>query len=71
MVLRFDTFAKAMALAGFRSDAAVARAMRVHRSTVKRIREGELLPGPAFIAGALSALRPMEFTDLFVAVEQA
>ncbi|MFJ6669859.1 transcriptional regulator [Actinosynnema sp. NPDC091369] len=63
--LRTDVFAKAARLAGFRSDYALAKAMDVNRSTVARVLSGELQPGPAFIGGALIALEPMQFEDLF------
>ncbi|KOX21336.1 hypothetical protein ADK67_26725 [Saccharothrix sp. NRRL B-16348] len=63
--LRADVFAKAARLAGFRSDYALAKAMDVNRSTVARVLSGELQPGPAFIGGALTALAPMQFDDLF------
>ena len=63
--LRTDVFAKAARLAGFRSDYALAKAMDVNRSTVARVLSGELQPGPAFIGGALTALAPMQFDDLF------
>ncbi|MEU4740533.1 transcriptional regulator [Actinosynnema sp. NPDC023658] len=58
-------FTKAARLAGFRSTYALAKAMDVNRSTVARVLAGEMQPGPAFIAGALLALAPMQFHDLF------
>ncbi|MBB5802893.1 hypothetical protein F4560_002661 [Saccharothrix ecbatanensis] len=67
--LRAGLFSRAVTLAGFESDYALARAMEVNRSTVARVRQGELQPGPAFIGGALTALAPMQFADLF-AVER-
>ncbi|WP_415365285.1 transcriptional regulator [Saccharothrix sp. BKS2] len=54
-----------MRLARFESDYALAEAMKVNRSTVLRVRAGSLRPGPAFIGGALTALAPMVFDDLF------
>ncbi|WP_342787207.1 hypothetical protein [Saccharothrix saharensis] len=66
--LRTDVFTKAARLAGFRSDYALAKAMDVNRSTVARVLSGELQPGPAFIGGALIALAPMQFHDLFEVV---
>ena len=63
--LRRDVFTKAARLAGFRSDYALAKAMDVNRSTVARVIAGHLQPGPTFIAGALVALTPMQFHDLF------
>ncbi|QFZ24042.1 transcriptional regulator [Saccharothrix syringae] len=66
--LRIDSFTKAVRLAGFRSDYALARAMGIHRSTVIRVSRGILHPGPAFIAGTLVALAPMQFDDLFEVV---
>jgi hypothetical protein len=66
--LRTDMFARTVQLAGFRSDYALAKAMGVNRSTVTRVLGGELRPGPAFIGGALVALAPMQFDDLFEVV---
>lgn len=63
--LRTEAFTKAVRLAGFQSDYALAKAMDVNRSTVKRVVGGDLQPGPAFIGGALLALAPMQFDDLF------
>lgn len=69
--LRTDVFSKAARLAGFLSDYALAQAMSVNRSTVARVTSGELQPGPAFIGGALVALNPMQFHDLFEVVPNA
>lgn len=66
--LRTASFTKSMTLAGIKSDYALAKTMRVNRSTVMRVRTGQLQPGPAFIAGALVALAPMQFDDLFEVV---
>jgi hypothetical protein len=66
--LRAETFAKALFLSGYRSDYSAAKAFGVNRSTVTRVRSGELQPGPRFIAGALTALAPMRFEDLFEVV---
>ena len=63
--LRAASFAKAVTLARITSDYALAKRMGVNRSTVMRVRMGRLQPGPAFIAGALVALAPMQFDDLF------
>ncbi|WP_306745715.1 transcriptional regulator [Saccharothrix yanglingensis] len=63
--LRTAAFSKAVRLAGFRSDYALAQAMDVNRSTISRVVNGTLRPGGAFIAGALVALSPMQFDDLF------
>ncbi|MFD7660156.1 hypothetical protein ACFV4N_39775 [Actinosynnema sp. NPDC059797] len=46
--LRTEPFTKAMRLAGFHSDYALARAMDLNRSTVTRVLTGQLHPGPAF-----------------------
>ena len=67
--LRSEAFDKAVRLAAFPSDYALARAMKVNRSTVTRVRAGDLQPGPAFIGGALKALEPMAFHDLFEVVQ--
>ncbi|WP_447005511.1 transcriptional regulator [Saccharothrix isguenensis] len=66
--LRTDVFSRAARLAGFTSDYALAKAMDVNRSTVARVLGGELQPGAAFIGGALTALAPMQFHDLFEVV---
>ena len=66
--LRFDIFTKAARLAGYRSDYSAAKAMGLNRSTVARVMAGELQPGTTFIAGALVALTPMQFDDLFEVV---
>lgn len=66
--LRTDVFTKAARLAGFESDYALARAMDVNRSTVARVLSGDIRPGAAFIGGALTALAPMQFHDLFEVV---
>ncbi|MBB4966705.1 transcriptional regulator [Saccharothrix violaceirubra] len=63
-----NAFDKATKLAGYRSDYALSQAMDVNRSTVTRVRAGELQPGRAFIGGALVALAPMQFDDLFEVV---
>ncbi len=67
--LRAETFGKAVRLAGYTSDYALAKVMEVNRSTVARVRAGELQPGSAFIGGALTALAPMGFEDLFEIVK--
>ncbi|MEU5695176.1 transcriptional regulator [Actinosynnema sp. NPDC020468] len=67
--LRYSTFTKAARLAGFKSDYVLAYKMGLNRSTVMRVRSGELQPGAAFIGGALAALAPMQFDDLFEVVE--
>jgi hypothetical protein len=66
--LRTTKFSNAMALAGIKSNYASAKGMGVNRSTVKRVRTGELQPGSAFIAGGLVAFAPMPFDDLFEVV---
>ncbi|MFF5095091.1 MULTISPECIES: transcriptional regulator [Actinosynnema] len=68
ILLLEEPFKKAAALAGYTSDYALAKAMDVNRSTVTRVLAGDLQPGPAFIGGALLALAPMEFKDLFQVV---
>jgi hypothetical protein len=67
--LRADVFSKAARLAGYTSDYGLSKAMEVNRSTVARVLAGELQPGPAFIGGALTALAPMQFDDLFTVVK--
>lgn len=66
--LRTEKFRKAALLAGYHSSYALAKAMEVERSTVTRVLNGSLQPGPAFIGGALTALEPMQFDDLFEVV---
>jgi hypothetical protein len=68
VAVRTDIFTKAARLAGFQSDYTLAATMGVNRSTVGRVLSGDLRPGSAFIAGALVALRPMAFDDLFQVV---
>lgn len=63
--LRDEEFARVSRLAGYKSDYALAKAMDVNRSTVTRVLTGELQPGPAFIGGALTALHPLKFEDIF------
>lgn len=62
--LRTFEFVQAARSARLHSDYALAQAMGVNRSTVTRVIKGELPPGPAFIGGALTALRG-QFDDLF------
>ncbi|GAA2685795.1 MULTISPECIES: transcriptional regulator [Actinosynnema] len=66
--LRDEEFTRVSRLAGYRSDYALARAMDVNRSTVTRVLSGDLQPGPAFIGGALVALYPLRFEDMFTVV---
>ncbi|TQM83266.1 hypothetical protein FHX81_5684 [Saccharothrix saharensis] len=66
--LKNDVFTKAVKLAGFPSDYSLSKKMEINRSTVARVLSGELNPGPVFIAGALKALTPMQFDDLFEVV---
>ncbi|MBB4967811.1 transcriptional regulator [Saccharothrix violaceirubra] len=68
--LRVHVFDRMARAAGFRSDFQVAAAMGVNRSTVKRVKDGKLRPGPAFIGGALTALAPKKFEELFQVVDQ-
>ncbi|MFC6091574.1 transcriptional regulator [Saccharothrix lopnurensis] len=63
--LRTEAFLAALRKARFFSDYSLAREMQVNRSTVTRVLAGQLQPGPAFIAGALTALAPLTFDDLF------
>ncbi|MEU4802362.1 transcriptional regulator [Actinosynnema sp. NPDC023587] len=55
-------------LAGLNSDYALAKKMGINRSTLSRVIDSELQPGPAFIGGALVALDPLRFEDLFMVV---
>ena len=66
--LRVRKFTKAALLAGFSSSYGLAKQMGIHRTTLKRVIEGVVRPGSAFIGGALFALRPMRFEDLFEVV---
>ncbi|QFZ20259.1 hypothetical protein [Saccharothrix syringae] len=68
--LRTARFVRITQAAGFGSHYALARAMGLNRSTVTRVVTGSLQPGTAFIAGALIALAPLSFDDLFQIVEQ-
>jgi len=69
--LRQDAFGEAMREAGFPSARALAKAMSVNHSTVTRVMRGELQAGPEFIGGALTALAPLAFADLFEVVTPA
>jgi hypothetical protein len=62
---------KAMSLSGHRSEYSMAKAMGINRSTLARVRSGQLQPGPSFIAGALIALSPFEFSDIFEIVPRS
>jgi hypothetical protein len=66
--VRAGMIEKAMSLSGHRSDYSMAKAMGINRSTLARVRAGQLQPGPSFIAGALIALSPFQFCDLFEVV---
>lgn len=44
------------------------KAMGVDRSVLSRVRRGQAQPGSQFIAGALTALAPARFEDLFEVV---
>ncbi|CCH28566.1 transcriptional regulator [Actinosynnema sp. NPDC047251] len=68
VALRTRRFQAAAQLAGFRSDYALANAMEVERSTLSRVLKGSQRPGPLFIGGALKALAPLQFEDLFEVV---
>ncbi|MBW4720719.1 transcriptional regulator [Saccharothrix obliqua] len=63
--LNVKRFTRAVRLAGYHSDYALAVRMRINRATLKRVLDGDNNPGPAFIAGALRALSPLRFEDLF------
>ncbi|GAA1347414.1 transcriptional regulator [Saccharothrix algeriensis] len=69
--LKVGTFRRASEMAGFQSVYALAKVMEVNRSTLKRVLEGDLSPGSAFIAGAVTALKPFTFDDLFEVVTRA
>ncbi|CCH34781.1 hypothetical protein BN6_75570 [Saccharothrix espanaensis DSM 44229] len=66
--LRDENFRKASNLAGYTSVYGLAKAMGINRSSVKRVLEGVMRPGPAFIAGAVTVLKPFSFDDLFEVV---
>ncbi|MFI9010297.1 transcriptional regulator [Actinosynnema sp. NPDC053489] len=63
------TFDRYMRLAGVSSVDALAQAIRVHRSTLCQVMDGELEPDAAFIAGALVTFAPASFKELFEIVE--
>lgn len=50
------------------ADTPLWKDMGVDRSVLHRVRTGEAQPGAAFIAGALTALAPAKFEDLFEVV---
>lgn len=65
VTLRLDTFRAFAAARGHGTPSAIADAMNVHRSTVTRVLAGQQAVGADFIAGALTALAPVDFRDLF------
>ncbi|PSL51412.1 hypothetical protein B0I31_12141 [Saccharothrix carnea] len=62
--VRSAAFTEAMR-ARFGTEYRLAAAMSVNRSTLNRVLTGSLRPGPAFIAGALTAFAPITFDALF------
>ncbi|GAA1335399.1 transcriptional regulator [Saccharothrix algeriensis] len=68
--VRVEAFRQAAHRAEFTSAYALGNAMEVERSTVIRVLNGEMRPGPAFIGGALRALKPMAFEHLFEVVRK-
>ncbi len=44
---------------------AIAAHMQINRSTYRRVRSGQLAPGPRFIASALAAFPAFTFEELF------
>ncbi len=65
VVLRDAAFRTYATARGLTTPAAIAAAMRVHRTTVTRVLAGQLGVGADFIAGALAAFPAAEFKDLF------
>jgi len=53
------------------SNQAIARHLRISRTTVKRMMSGELAPGERIIAKTLTAFPDLKFDDLFEIVESA
>lgn len=66
--LRKDKFVAAALSFGYLSVYSMAKAMKVQRSTVKRVLDGELQPGSVFIASALTAF-DVEFDQVFEVVK--
>jgi hypothetical protein len=65
VVLRTGPLVKHRKKSGLVDDTRLASAMRMHRTTVTRVVAGEMRPGVAFIAGALTAFPDLRFDDLF------
>lgn len=53
------------------NNQAIARYLRLSRTTVKRMLSGELAPGERVIARTLAAFPDLKFDDLFEIVEDA
>lgn len=65
LALRKDGFRKECVRAGLTSDAAIAAAFRMDRSTIYRTTTGQTAVSAEFIAAALFILRGTRFDDLF------
>ena len=69
--IRGESFDRAREAAGLASTADLARAMRMHPTSVGRTLKGEHEVGTDFVAGALAALPDYTFDHLFVVARPA
>jgi transcriptional regulator with XRE-family HTH domain len=68
--LRVDQFDQEARQLGLSTDAACAEFIGIDRSTLSRLRKGEILPGERFI-GACLAKFPASFEQLFEIVAES
>jgi hypothetical protein len=71
LILRGHLFRRHARAKGLTTEAAIAAAMHVDRSTVHRVLAGTQAPGNAFVAGALLAFPELDARDLFTATTSA
>lgn len=67
LTLRSELFRRHAGAKGLVTEAAIAAAMHVDRSTVHRVLAGTQAPGNVFVAGALLAFPELDARDLFAA----
>jgi hypothetical protein len=65
LTLRDELFRRHAKAKGLTTEAAIAAAMHVNRTTVHRVLAGTQAPGNAFVAGALIAFPELDARDLF------
>lgn len=67
LTVRDELFRRHAEAKGLTTEAAIAAAMHIDRSTVHRVLAGTQAPGNAFVAGALLAFPELDARDLFLA----